>query len=103
MYMYLATVSSKLISFTIFLQVPGGWGQQDQTVCACRTKTKLETSCWCHLNKVTHPSLCRSPNKQSKKSNAAVVVVVVILIVAVIPSKPRIVRTIFYSWMSPEI
>lgn len=45
--MYLATVSSKLISFTIFLQVPGGggWGQQDQTVCACRTKTKLETSC----------------------------------------------------------
>lgn len=48
MYMYLATVSSKLISFTIFLQVPGGgggWGQQDQTVCACRTKTKLETSC----------------------------------------------------------
>lgn len=39
--MYLATVSSKLISFTIFLQVPGG----DQTECACRTKTKLETSC----------------------------------------------------------
>lgn len=27
---------------------------------------------------VTHPSVCRSPNKQSKKSNAAVVVVVVI-------------------------
>lgn len=26
--MYLATVSSKLISFTIFLQVPGGGGNK---------------------------------------------------------------------------